>query len=226
MVMERRNLKLELRAADDVSGMQTIAGHAAVFNQMSSDLGGWFEIMHPGAFANSIEVDDIRALWNHDMNWVLGRNKAGTLRLEEDAVGLAIEVDPPEAQWARDLVESIRRGDVDQMSIGFWTQRDEWRMEGTMVVRDVYEVKLFDVSPVTAAAYPQTDVGLRLDELSELSTRMKAGQASAAEMTRLNEMLEALNQRGHQAGPAGEAHAREGLGMRQRLLKMISGTDQ
>lgn len=218
---ERRvfETRLEVRAAESRSPV--IAGHAAVFNQFSSDLGGWVERMRPGAFANSIISDDIRALWNHDPNWVLGRNKAGTLRLSEDAQGLAIEIDPPEAQWAQDLMVSIRRGDVSQQSISFWTLRDQWSVEGNLVVRDVYEVKLFDVSPVTAAAYEQTDVGVRNSELYELSTRMSAGRATAGELSRLDEVIAQLNGRQTQAGEAGAASGQAGLAMRLRLLGMM-----
>lgn len=221
--VERRNLAagLELRAADDETGNQAIYGHAAVFDQLSIDLGGWYERMKQGAFSSSIGRDDVRALWNHDVNYVLGRNKAGTLRLEEDAQGLAIEIDPPAAQWARDLIESIRRGDVDQMSIGFWTLRDEWVIEGKIIVRNVYEVKLFDVSPVTAAAYVQTDVGVRLDDLSEISMRMKAGKASPAELIRLQEMLDQLNKRGDQAEPVKAVSGGQAAAMRLQMLKML-----
>jgi len=219
---ERRifETRLEVRAVE-TSQAPMIAGHAAVFNQFSVDMGGWVERMRPGAFANSITVDDIRALWNHDTNWVLGRNKAGTLRLSEDAQGLAIEIDPPEAQWAQDLMVSIRRGDVSQQSISFWTLRDQWSVEGNLVVRDVYEVKLFDVSPVTAAAYEQTDVGVRNSELYELSTRMSAGRATAGELSRLDEVIAQLNGRQTQAGEAGAASDQAGLAMRLRLLGLM-----
>lgn len=219
--MERRILTAMLETREDEGKARRIVGHAAVFDQLSEDLGGWYERMKPGAFASSIGRDDIRGLWNHDTNWVLGRNKSGTLRLSEDAQGLAIEIDTPLTQWAQDLMISIRRGDIDQMSIGFWTLRDEWKVEGDIVIRDVHEVKLFDVSPVTAAAYPQTDVGVRLDDLSEISVRMKAGKASAAELKRLNEMLNLLNQRGNQVETADGGHDQAGLAMRRRLLDLL-----
>lgn len=139
-----------------------ITGHAALFNKLSEPLPGFREKIAPGAFADSIKTDDIRALFNHDANYVLGRNKAGTLKLVEDEQGLAIEIDPPNTQWAKDLQESIRRGDISQMSFGFVVQDDDWQQsKGKDAVRTLKTVKLFDVSPVTYPAYPQTSVKVR-----------------------------------------------------------------
>jgi HK97 family phage prohead protease len=166
--IERRSFAIaELRvdvAADGKKPM--IRGYAAVFDKFSEDMGGFKEKVARGAFSKTLEADDIRALWNHDPNWVLGRTKAGTLRLAEDDKGLAIEIDPPETQWAQDLAVSIRRGDVSQMSFGFIAIKDDWlnitggRGQKT-AERTLLECKLFDVSPVTFPAYPQTSVKVR-----------------------------------------------------------------
>jgi hypothetical protein len=161
---ERRAFDIEELRVDKKS--RRIAGHAAVFNTEGD--GGWFrEKIAPGAFADSIQVDDVRALWNHDPNFVLGRNRSGTLRLREDERGLAIEVDMPDTQFARDLLVSIERGDVSQMSFGFRTVKDSWERstEGNNLdLRTLEKVKLFDVSPVTFPFYPETDVATRSHE--------------------------------------------------------------
>jgi len=138
-----------------------IVGYAAVFNQLSEDLGGFREKISPGAFRKTIQEADIRALWNHDSNYVLGRNKSGTLKLEEDSHGLRIEITPPETTWAKDLITSMKRGDVDQMSFGFRTIKDRWENDGGRNIRTLLEVELFDVSPVTYPSYPQTEVQAR-----------------------------------------------------------------
>ncbi len=145
-----------------VDGVTKIGGHAAKFDSLSEDLGGFRERIAPGAFANTIKTGDIRALFNHDSNIVLGRNKSGTLRLSEDSAGLAFEVDAPQTQLVRDMVLApIERGDVSQCSFGFVTLNDKWaNMDGEWV-RTLLEVDLFDVSPVTYPAYPSTDVAVR-----------------------------------------------------------------
>ena len=160
--IERRYMPVtELRAIEGENGLRKISGYAAVFEKLSEDLGYFREKIQPGAFKNTIKADDIRALWNHDSNYILGRNRSGTLSLSEDDHGLKIEIDPPDAQWARDLMTSIERGDVDQMSFGFRTITDSWQLVDGEDIRTLIEVKLFDVSPVTFPAYPDTEVGLR-----------------------------------------------------------------
>jgi len=154
----------ELRVVRSDDEPTKIVGHAAVFNKWSEDLGYCKEMIRPGAFKKSIKNDDIRALWNHDSNFVLGRNGAGTLELAEDKTGLYVEILPPDTQWARDAMVSIERGDVDQMSFGFFTIKDQWDESKEPAERELIEVEVFDVSPVTYPAYPQTDVAVRSNE--------------------------------------------------------------
>jgi uncharacterized protein len=177
---ERRTYNLiEFRLVQDDKNKPKIEGHAAMFDKLSEDLGGFREKIAPGAFKESIKKDDIRALYNHDANYVLGRNKAKTLRLKEDDLGLSIEIDPPE--WSSWIQESIKRGDISQMSFGFIVEADEWQHEkGKDTVRTLTKVQLFDVSPVTYPAYPQTSVKVR-DYLSSLKETEEQGRAQPAE---------------------------------------------
>jgi len=159
---EMRTVSAELRVVKADGAPTKIAGHAATFDQWSEDLGGFKERVAPSAFAKSIQSNDIRALWNHDTNIVLGRNKAGTLRLAEDSVGLYYEVDAPDTQLIRDMVLSpIARGDVNQCSFGFYTIRDKWAKVDGEWTRTLLECDVFDVSPCTYPAYNSTDVAVR-----------------------------------------------------------------
>ncbi len=187
MKESKRELRMlpmtELRIADSDGGGATIEGHAAVFDSWSETLGGIFpfkEIVRKGAFNESIGKDDIRALFNHDPNYVLGRNRAGTLELVEDDIGLRVKITPPDTSWAKDILTSIRRGDITQMSIGFIVEDDKWSTKDGMDVREIRKVQLFDVSPVTFPAYTATDVGVRAMQEYD---GYKAEQRSKAEET-------------------------------------------
>lgn len=157
--MEWRSYHIEVREGDEG---RKLSGYAAVFDQLSGVLYGQFrERIERGAFASSME-GDIRALWNHDTNYPLGRTTAGTLALAEDAHGLRVEITPPNTSWGRDATESIRRGDVDQMSFGFDVLDDTWdQADDGQLIRTLRKVRLWEVSPVVFPAYPQTSVSVR-----------------------------------------------------------------
>jgi HK97 family phage prohead protease len=153
---------LEVRALAE-GEKPVIRGYAAVYNSFSENLGKFRERIAPGAFADALTGGaDVRALWNHDTSKPLGRTKAGTLQLSEDALGLHVEIDPPDTSWGRDAVEAIKRGDVDGMSFAFQVREDEWSKDSQGGrVRTLLKVGLIEVSPVTFPAYPATQVGVR-----------------------------------------------------------------
>jgi HK97 family phage prohead protease len=180
---------LEVREGD-AGTAPTIVGHAAVYNTWSQDLGGFKERVLPGAFDKSIGVADVRCLFNHDPNVILGRTKNGSLTLASEAKGLHYEATPLDTQTIRDLVlEPIRAGLIDQCSFSFLVREDAWRepkSQAGLWERDLVDVELYDVSPVTFPAYLQTDVGLRglaltvgvdLPALSALLVRANRGFA-------------------------------------------------
>jgi len=210
--LERRALEVgELRVepaegAEGAEGPAQIVGHAAVFESMSVDLGGFREVIHPGAFAKTIQEHDIRALQNHNADRVLGRNRAGTLELAEDDQGLAFSITPPPATWAEDLMASMARGDVDQCSFSFEAVRDRWVIEGgelgqSEITRHLDEVRLYDISVVTFPAYPETT--------SEVRAHVRDLQAAAPAQV------------GHPAeGAEDEADARVSLDLLRRRLDL------
>lgn len=164
-IREVRHLQVTLEARSDEQAAMVLEGHAAVFNKVA-DLGWFTEEIAPGSFRNAILNDDVRALLNHDPNFVLGRNKAGTLQMVEDEVGLKVRIQLPKTQYARDLHESVQRGDIDQMSFMFEATEEEWtkKTEKKQDHRVLRGVKLYDVSVVTFPAYPETDVNVRSAE--------------------------------------------------------------
>ncbi len=170
MKAEKRtyNSTMEIRSAED--GKPTVLrGHAAVFDSLSENLGGFREKIAPGAFDEVLE-NDVRGLFNHDPNYVLGRTRSGTLKLNTDVSGLAYEIELPDTSTARDLTKSIERGDISQSSFGFRVEEDKWEEdEDGRVIRTITKVKeLLDVSPVTYPAYTSTDATMRsLQQFSE-----------------------------------------------------------
>ena len=163
MTFERR-VALELRAAGDNKSPR-LAGHAAVFNSKSQDLGGFTEIIKPGAFARSLATTahDQLALVQHMPQLVLGRRSAGTLRLHEDERGLAFEVDLPDTSAARDLLVSVQRGDVRGASFAFSTPKngDRWEVRGGEVIRELLDVNLHEITVTAQPAYLDTSVATR-----------------------------------------------------------------
>jgi HK97 family phage prohead protease len=129
-----------------------LGGYAAVFD-VTADLGPkGREQIAPGAFDKALETSDVRALWNHNAEMVLGRQRPGTLRLGVDSTGLEYEVDLPDTSYARDLRELVERGDIDGASFGFVPGQTEWA-ENRTVRRHTSVLSLIDVSPVTYPAY-------------------------------------------------------------------------
>lgn len=178
----------EVRAAPEGKGLR-FAGKAAKFNVWSQDLGGFRERIEPGAFAQTIQEDDIRALLNHDSNYVLGRNRSGTLRMWEDDEALHFELDAPDTGWARDLKVSVERGDINQCSFGFRAQDEEWVWaapgSGELDERTVKRAKLFDVSIVTYPAYLETEASVRSANAAHADAR-EAARKKAEEGRRSN----------------------------------------
>ncbi len=188
---EIRNFKInELRVTDakDTSPAQ-LDGYSSVFNVRSEPLltsdGKQFrEVILPGAFKKTIQEADIRALINHDPNLIIGRTKNRTLMLSEDTHGLRINCQVPDTSYGRDLMVSVKRGDMDQMSFAFQAIRDKWVDERTdtgepELVRYVSECRLADVSPVTYPAYTQTSVYARSRAEAEFRQNQRSAPAQA-----------------------------------------------
>ena len=159
-VIERRHGHGSVRAKGD----RKLGGLGIPFDVLSEDLGGFRERIAPGAFTDSIEQDDIRSLFNHDSSFVLGRKSAGTLRLSEDERGISYEVDVPDTQWAKDLTESIRRGDIRENSFAFFVNGDAgdtWVQTETGLERTVTHATLKELGPQPFPAYTQSTVDVR-----------------------------------------------------------------
>lgn len=157
---ERRffSADLELRAEGN-----EIAGYAAVFEKNSEDFGGWVERIDKRAFDDVLD-NDAFALFNHNPNFVLARNKFG-LTLTVDDTGLRYSFIPPNTSLGNDVKELIRSKVITKSSFAFTVGAQEWNYSKNPNVPSVRTIKkvsrLFDVAPVTYPAYPDTTVGVR-----------------------------------------------------------------
>lgn len=151
----------ECRAKRGEKGV-AVDGYAAKFNVVSDDLGGFREVIRPGAFSRAIaEKQDVVFLWMHDRTTVMARTSSGTLTISEDGIGLRFEARLADTGAGRDLATLIERGDVSSMSFAFRARKDEWDFKAPVALRTLIDVDMYDVSAVDVGAYPQTELALR-----------------------------------------------------------------
>ena len=167
MERETRALLLPCEARKgDAGGPTTLVGYASTYGRETVIAGLFREVVEPGAFNLALSrPDDVRALFNHDPNWLLGRTKSGTLRLSSDGEGLRYEVDinadDPNAQ---SVMARVERGDIDGSSFSFVVDAEEWEYpkEG-LPLRRIKDVTLYDIAPVVYPAYGSTSVSARAE---------------------------------------------------------------
>jgi len=191
---ERRFLTLgemptKLRVSRRKAGGMKFSGYAARYSSASSDLGGFREILAPGAFDKVLSKrskSDVILAYNHNPDHLLARTSSGTLKLTSDEKGLRFSADPPETQLAKDIGELIRRGDLTGASFAFTVapKNEAWstdeRGNSVRTIREVSE--LFDVSIVTTPAYPATSIAMRsLQAWKQARALMGQPMAPAAE---------------------------------------------
>ena len=162
--MEKRSINFELRAKPE---SRTIFGTATVFNS-TYDMGWYEEEMDTEALANA-DMKDVVALFNHDQNMVLARTSSGTLKLNVTGNAMEYEFEAPNTTLGNDLLEMVRRGDVYQSSFAFTVDKEKWEENtGNKPKRIIRSIKkVYDVSPVTYPANPDTMVAKRSYEATK-----------------------------------------------------------
>jgi HK97 family phage prohead protease len=163
---ERRAITapVEIRKTD--AGVTTLRGYAARFGS-AYDMGWFTEEVSSRAF-DGADISDVRVLFNHDPSLILGRTKSGTARVGADSEGLWYEVDLGTSPMAQNMADAIARGDVDQSSWGFTVSGDSWTKRDGKQHRTLEKINIvFDASPVTFPANPDTSVAKRSLEMNE-----------------------------------------------------------
>lgn len=224
----------ELRASEE-DGRPVIEGYAARFNVLSEDLFFGRETIREGAFKRTLNNsgNEVVALWGHLEEYPLARRAAGNLDVSEDEKGLKAVIRPDDTSYARDLLTSIDSGTVRHMSFGFRTIEDAWKTEDGEMIRELIEVQLFDVAPVTTPAYPQTDVAVRsllrhegaedaeIKEFSGLAEKIRAGGLTGKEFrSMLDPFVSELRKRREDSGKSPHDSRTEHEGTESRRLQL------
>ncbi|MBB3523091.1 HK97 family phage prohead protease [Rhizobium sp. BK456] len=186
--------QIELRADD---GTRTLTGYAAKFNIPTGIADYFVEQIAPGAFTETIK-GDVRCLFNHDSDNVLGRTTSGTLRLWEDEIGLRFEVDLPDTSLGRDIGKLVERRDISGCSFGFRAVKQTWDDTTHPPGRTLEKVEISEISIVTFPAYPDTSVGLRSLEAIRAEARedeRRKAENAAAAARRVAEKRAAMEQK-------------------------------
>lgn len=186
---------VEYRKTED--GVAKLVGHGSVFNSETIIAGRFRELVAPGAFTRAVKDDDIRVLFNHDPNYVMGRVSAGTAIVEEDASGLRYEADINlDDPMAVSIAAKVQRRDVTGSSFSFAIESDddeEWVKPDTrhgLPLRIIKRAKVFDVGPVTFPAYEAAEVSARSLTKADELTQAEQRAADIAEAAKTPEQIQ------------------------------------
>lgn len=166
--MEQRIMKMKNAKIREKNGKRYLEGYFSIFGEPYQVWDGWIETIERGAFARYLASgNDVKVLWNHDSNIVLGSTGNGTASLMEDETGLfgTVEINENDSE-AVSAYARVARGDVDGCSFGFDIARqEEWWDENDVYHTKITEVDpLYEVSPCTFPAYKATSISARNKE--------------------------------------------------------------
>lgn len=231
----------ELRMNTNAAGKPVLTGLAIPYGQLSENLGGlaspWYERVRPGAARRALrEQQDIRHLENHDPHYILGRTSAGTTTLKETSRGVEFETVLGSRSYELDLVQSVERGDISQCSWAFINAvQPEWKEESDgqgkrILVRELVDFDIDDISVVTYPAYSGTHAGLEARARMfpaglpvDLRARLNVSAPPAEEIR--TAQLERARWRSRARGQAGEFRAETNSGVLEVIVYDVIGED-
>ena len=150
-----------------------VEGYSIVFNQRSRILydkekkKSFVEIIEPRAVTKEfLDQQDIKFLFNHDSNHILGRSifGYGTLSYEIDDYGVKYSLELPNTTDGSDVLELIRRGDIFGCSFAFLYDKDgvvDTKKGGENLRTIIKFARISDFSIVVDPAYWGTFVSAR-----------------------------------------------------------------
>ena len=190
---------LEIRAEQE-GKEKRISGYGIVYDKETRLYSDLYEVIRPGAASKVLAGNpDIKCALNHDRRYLFGRTKSKTLTLTEDKKGVRYEAIPPDAQWARDAIASIERGDIDGSSFTFAVEPEHEkitkRKDGSYL-REIIEIsRIGEMGPVTDPAYMDTTAEARAKaEYESLTARLRT-QDEADEIAETKRTLDLRRKR-------------------------------
>lgn len=216
--------------SDSGSGpeVRTMRGHAAVFNRLSHDLGGYRVKIAPGAFTSVLDKNpDVHLVWDHDTRYTLARTRSQKygLELREDPIGLHVWARMAPVSYADDLAVLMDGGVIDEMSFACDIAADEWHEDDDGITRTLLQMDaLYDVTICAQGAFPQTDSRLATDLASAIEAGRVPGRAQdiAQDDPAGAESVAAEGQGTEEAAPADPADSRiAALRARARMANRI-----
>lgn len=188
--MEKRHayFKSELKIRAEGEDEKYIEGYFVVFNQPTKLWGNTYEQIAPNALDNSVLNNDIRCLFNHNSDFVLGRKSAKTLEVRVDKIGVwgKVKINPND-QAALDAYARVERGDITGCSFGFYPAAESYDEKGGDIIWTVEEADTYEISVCTFPAYPQTEIQARQKDLDQQSCK-RLEQRKADVKKRLEEI--------------------------------------
>ncbi len=161
LIKRHYTTSLEIRETD--SGAKVLHGTAVVFDSLSQDLGGFREKVSPSALDWTLENIPLTLLHGHNSLYVLGSQEGRTLDINVSKAGLEFECEPPDTQWARDLIKSIERRDVNGCSFGFNIMENgaQWTEEDNEQICTLTRIAMPEISITPLPAYTATNAEVR-----------------------------------------------------------------
>lgn len=178
--LEHRSFNFEVRAEKDDKHGSIVVGRPIVY-ESKTDLGLFDEIIKRGALKNA-DLTDVRFLVNHDVSKIpLARsrknNENSTMQLvvDDDGMGIRVDLDTENNSDARSLYSAVQRGDVTGMSFMFAIDGEQWSdLDTDHPTRSITSIStVVEVSAVTFPAYDDTSINAR-DSKSALDNARRA----------------------------------------------------
>ena len=188
---EREYRDFLLAVIPDSEESKTVRGYASTFNEPYTLLEDNEIVIQEQVDSRAFEdadLSDVIMQYDH-AGRVFARISNGTLKVDPDERGLAIEADLGGTDIGGQLYQEIKGGYTTKMSYGYTTKEDSWEQRQlddgrVLALRTIKSIgKVYDVSAVSLPANNATSISVR--NLSDgVINEIKAERLKALELER------------------------------------------